>query len=190
MATVNMRNLLAADKDRKHLRDLYFYAKGSDSWDMAIPQGLSYRQHYESIRTKLLQIDAALMQANGYSGLVGIVADTKTATILKSLPDPYFTPAPGYVRIPQPHYVGRLFGMWDLYEDPQATDYTSLCFARGRDISQAAYLSGDAIPAMAFKHAMMGDLKYNNTLWELAYRDLQPFDGRDYITTLIITNEG
>jgi hypothetical protein len=190
MATVNMRNLLAADKDRKHLRDMYFYAKGSYSWDMSLPTGVPMRDHYPTIRAKLLEVDAALMAANGYSGLTGIVADTKSSVIFKSLGLDDFVPAPGYVRLAQPHYVGRLFGMWDLYEDPQGTDYTTLCFGKGREISQAAYLAGDAIPAMAFKHALMGDLKYNNTLWELAYRDLQPFDGRDYLTTLTITNEG
>lgn len=185
MATVGMRNLLAADKDRRHLRDLYFYAKGAHTWNYTIPAtGISPQDYYETLRTALLFIDATLMQQTGVSGLVGIVADSKAATILKSTR--YFEPVPGYVRIPQPHYVGRLFGLWDLYEDPQGASYNCLCFAKGREITQAGYVAGDAIPAMTFKHALQGDLKYNNTLWELAYRDLQPFDGREYLTTLTL----
>ncbi len=183
MAMLAMRNLLAADKDRKHLRDLLFYAKGSTSWTYTVPAtGIAPQDYYETLLTKLLQIDTLLMTQTGTSGLVGIVADAKSSSIIRSMRS--FVAATGYQSIPQPHYVGRLFGMWDIYEDPQGTDYTCLCYAKGRDIGQSAYLAGDAIPAMQFKHAMQSDLKYNNTLYELAYRDLQPFDGREYLTTL------
>ena len=79
--------------------------------------------------------------------------------------------------------------MWDVYEDPQrATDYSCLCYAKGKGLGEAGYIAGDAIPAMAFKHAMQSDLKYENTLWELAYRDLNPFNGRDFFMELAITN--
>lgn len=185
MAMLAMRNLLAADKDRKHLRDLYFYAKNSDSWTYTFNSqlsGISMQDHYETLLPKLLSIDSTLQQNTGTSGLVGIVIDSKSAAIIKSMRS--FVAAPGYQPIPQPHYAGRLFGMWDIYVNPQGEDYTCLCYAKGRDIGQAAYLAGDAIPAMQFKHAMQSDLKYNNTLYELAYRDLQPFDGRNYLTTL------
>jgi hypothetical protein len=186
MAMLAMRNLLAADKDRKHLRDLYFYAKGNHTWTMSFDSqtsGISMQDHYETLLPKLLQIDTSIQLATGTTGLVGIVADSKSAAILRSMKS--FAPAPGYQPIPQPHYAGRLFGMWDVYVNPQAsTDYSCLCYGKGRDIGQAAYLAGDAIPAMQFKHAMQSDLQYNNTLWELAYRDLQPFDGREYLTTL------
>lgn len=186
MAMLAMRNLLAADKDRKHLRDLYFYAKGDNSWTMTVPNtGISPQEYYETLLTKLLQIDTSIMTATGTTGLVGIVADSKSAAIIRSMRS--FQAAPGYQPIPQPHYAGRLFGMWDVYINPQGADYTCLCYGKGRDIGQAGYVAGDAIPAMQFKHAMQSDLQYNNTLWELAYRDLQPFDGREYLTTLTFT---
>lgn len=183
MAMLAMRNLLAADKDRKHLRDLYYFAKGEYSWSMTIPPtGISPQDYYETLLTKLLQIDTEMLNANGYSGLVGMVVDSKAASIIRSMRS--FQATPGYQSIPQPHYAGRLFGMWDIYVDPQGDDFTCLCYAKGRDLGQAAYVAGDAIPAMQFKHAMQPDLQYNNTLWELAYRDLQPFDGREYLTVL------
>lgn len=190
MAMLAMRNLLSADKDRKHLADMYFFMKGQKSWNMHVPDSLYFQEHYETVRQTLLEVDAMLMAQTGTSGLVGIVADSKSAVMFKSMKEPNFVPAPGYVRIPQPHYVGRLFGMWDLYEDPQrSTDYSSLCYAKGKNIGEAGYVAGDAIPAMAFKHAMQSDLKYENTLWELAYRDLNPFDGREYFMELVITDE-
>jgi len=190
MAMLAMRNLLSADKDRKHLKDMYFYMKGQKSWNMRVPDGgLTVNDHYETVKQTFLEIDSALMSQTGKSGLVGVVADAKSSVVFRYMKEPFFTPAPGYRRIPQPHYVGRLFGMWDLYEDPQRdTDYSCLCFAKGKDIGEAGYVAGDAIPAMAFKHAMQSDLKYENTLWELAYRDLQPFDGREYFMELAITD--
>lgn len=185
MAMLAMRNLLAADKDRKHLRDMYFYAKGSFSWTRTVPAtGIAPQDYYETLLETLLIIDAELLLRTGTSGLVGMVVDTKSASIIRSMRG--FSPAPGYKAIPQPHYAGRLFGMWDIYEDPQGTDYTCLCYAKGADFGRSAYVAGDAIPAMQFKHAMQSDLKYNNTLWELAYRDLQPFDGREYLTILTL----
>jgi hypothetical protein len=189
MAMLAMRNLLSADKDRKHLADMYFYMKGQKSWNMHVPDSTYFQEHYETVKQTLLEIDAVLMAQTGTSGLVGIVADSKSAVLFKSMKEPNFVPAPGYARIPQPHYVGKLFGMWDLYEDPQrSTDYSSLCYAKGKSIGEAGYIAGDAIPAMAFKHAMQSDLKYENTLWELAYRDLNPFDGREYFMELAITD--
>ncbi len=189
MAMLAMRNLLSADKDRKHLADMYFYMKGQKSWNMHVPASTYFQEHYETVKQTLLEIDATLMSQTGTSGLIGLVADSKTAVLFKSMKEPNFVAAPGYVRIPQPHYVGRLFGMWDLYEDPQrSTDYSTLCYAKGKNIGEAGYIAGDAIPAMAFKHAMQSDLKYENTLWELAYRDLNPFDGREYFMELAITD--
>ena len=40
------------------------------------------------------------------------------------------------------------------------------------------------MPALTFRHAILGDLITSSTMWDLAYRDLQPFDGRDYLMKL------
>jgi hypothetical protein len=188
MAMTAMRNLLAADRDRKILRDMYFYAKGERAWSMDIPAPMYFQEHYETVRRTLLEIDSVLLDRTGKSGLVGIVADAKSAVVFKAMKSPFFKAAPGYRRIPQPHYVGKLFGMWDLYEDPQAEDYTNLCFAKGRGVGEAAYVAGDAIAPLPFNHTIQSDLIYRNTLWALAYRDLQPFDGREYLMNLKITS--
>ena len=187
MSMTALRDILAADKDRKRLRDMYFFMKDERSWDMTIPTGLPLQDHYETIRQVLLTIDSVLMQRTGISGLKGLVADAKSCVVFRSLKAPFFTPAIGYNRVPQPHYVGKLFGMWDLYEDPYGTDYTSLAFARGARHGEAGYVAGDAVPALSFKHSMQRDLQYKNTLWELAYRDLSPFDGRDWFIKFSIT---
>ena len=75
--------------------------------------------------------------------------------------------------------------MWDLYCNPQATDPNScLCYGKGPDHGQTAYVAGDAVPALTFKHSIMGDLVSRATMWDLAYRDMQPFDGEKYLCKL------
>jgi hypothetical protein len=179
---------LAADKDRKRLNDMYFFMKDERSWSYAVPDGQYFQEHYETLRQTLLTIDSVLMNRTGTSGLVGLVADSYSSVIFRSLKAPFFTPAPGYVRKPQPHYVGRLFGMWDLYEDPQGDSYTSLCYGKGPNHGESGYVAGDAVPALSFKHTIQTDLNYKSTLWELAYRDLNPFDGREYFMKLEMTD--
>lgn len=180
-----LRNLLAADKDRKHLRDMRFHARDNVDWVYVGTGEISLREHYESVNAALLEVDTKLMKANGVSGLVGIVAGTQACNVFRYLPSQYFTPVPGYRSIAQPHYVGKVFGQWDLYCDPQADNgWECLCFAKGPDHGQTAYVAGDAVPAMTFHHPVLGDLVKNGTMWDLAYRDMQPFDGEKYLCRL------
>lgn len=187
MAMQAMRNLLSADKDRKILRDLYFFAKSETTWNMTVPVGTYYHDHYETVKEVLLNIDTVLIAQTGFSGLVGLVGDPKAVAMFRSMKAPFFVPAPGYRKIAQPHYVGTLFGMWDLFEDPGQEELTCLCYAKGMNHGEAGYVAGDAIPALSFKHPTMTDLVYRSTLWELGYRDLNPFYGRKCFTTLKIT---
>ena len=193
-----LRNLLAADKDRKHLNDMRFHAKNVVEWDRVGWEfkgnvyGITLRDHYESINHALLEVDTKLMKENGVSGLVGIVAGINAINIFRYLPAPWFTPAPGYRAVAQPHYVGRVMGQWDLYCNPQQEDgWECLCFARGPNHGETAYVAGDAVPALSFRHPTLGDLTQRATMWDLAYRDMQPFDGEKYLCLLkIVENPG
>lgn len=187
MAMAAMRNLLSADKDRKVLKDLYFFASGSTSWAYGVPTGITQREHYESLKQTLLDADSTLINRTGITGLVGIVADPKAAAIFRYMSSPDFVAAPGYKKMAQPHYVGRVFGMWDLYEDPSATANTALLYGKGPNHGDSGYVVGDAIPALSFRHPTLTDLVYRSTLWELGYRDLNPFDGRDYFMSMTFT---
>jgi len=184
LAMSGMRNLLAADKDRKILRDMYFFARDVVEWNRTPNENLTLREHYESLNSALLELDSALMKRNGISGLVGLVGDNFAVNVFRYLPAPFFQAAPGYRSVPQPHYVGRVFGQFDLYCDPNHEEYPCLAFARGSEHGQTGYVCGDAVPALTFRHAVLGDLITSSTMWDLAYRDLQPFDGRDYLMKL------
>ena len=188
MAMTDLRNIMSADKDRKILNDMRYFAKDSKSWDMSIPEALYFQEHYETLRKKLIEIDAAIMDRTGTTGLSGVVFDSDSAAVVKAMKTPHFVPVSGYRRTPQPHYIGRLFNMWDAYEDPQGDSYTNLCFGKGNTVGEAGYVVGDCIPALPFKHPVLGDLKYSSTLWSLGYRDLHPFDGREYFMELLFTS--
>ena len=183
-----MRNVLSADKDRKRLNLMYYAAKGTTTFNAKLPTGLSQRDHYETVRETLLIISTELLSATLKSGLVGIIAGNDAARLFRSLPASAFTPAPGYREIPQPHYVGKLFGVWDLYCDPQAEDPTkALCYAKGRNYGDAGIVAADVLTAIPFTHDTRGtNLQQRDTLWDLAYRDIHPDNGRAYFTWLKI----
>ncbi|MFA0012110.1 hypothetical protein AB4391_01990 [Vibrio lentus] len=184
MQLATARNLMAADKDRKRLNDIYFYAKGEKTFDLTIPSGLSYRQHYEMIQTVLLAISTELMNRTKRSGLVGLVAGREASRVLKSLGAPHLVYAPNYRQLPQPHYVGTVFG-YKFKEDPHMPDpWKILCYAKGREHGDAGYVAGDAISAINYAHSIGRNLKHENTLYELAYRDLHPHNGRDWFMWL------
>lgn len=181
------RNLLAADKDRKRLNDMYFYAKGEKSFSVKVPAGLAFRQHYEAVQVVLLAISTELMSRTKRSGLEGLVAGTEASRILKSVGQPHMVYAPNYRQLPQPHYVGTVFG-YKLKEDPQMSNpWNVLCYAKGREHGDAGYVAGDAISAVTYQHSVGRKLKHENTLYELAYRDLHPHNGRDWFMWLKFT---
>lgn len=184
MTVTAMRNILSADKDRKRLNDMWFYAKGTKSWSLAIPSGLSYHEHYEQLREVLMGISTELMMATKISGLRGVVAGRSACNIFKSLRSPHFEAAPGYREVPQPHYVGRLFGMYDLYCDPMADEWETLCYAKGDNHGDSGYVAADAITAVPFKHPVGTDLRHRDTLYELAYRTMHPYNGRAWFRKL------
>lgn len=188
MTVTAMRNILSADKDRKRLNDMWFFAKGSTTWSMQVPQGITNHDHYETIREVLLAVSTDMLMETKISGLRGVVAGRSACNIFKSLKSPHFTPAPGYRESPQPHYVGRLFGIWDLYCDPQADEFECLCYGKGDNHGDAGYVAADAITAVPFKHPVGTDLRHRDTLYELAYRTIHPYNGRAWFRKLKFTN--
>lgn len=179
-----LRNVLAADKDRKHLNAMLFAAKDNVEWDKKVPTALTKDEHYATVKAALMDVDAKLAKGNGVSGLVGIVAGTEAANVFRYLHTDFIQVAPDYHFTAQPHYVGRLWHQWDLYCNPNMDANTCLCFAKGPDHGQTAFVAGDAVPALTFRHPVMGDLNQRATMWDLAYRDMQPFDGEKYLCKL------
>ena len=179
------RNFLAGEKDRRRLNDMYHFARDNFTWQYSIPAGVKFSDHYEAIRETLLNISQHIMKNTRKSGLVGLVAGPRASALLQSIGAPHFVQASGYRHIPQPHYVGKIFG-YDLKEDPSKSDWEILCYGKGREHGDSGYLAADAISAINYPHPITGSLRHSNTLYELAYRDLHPYNGRAYFTTLTL----
>ena len=184
-----MRNVLAADKDRKHLHDMYRFCPKEDvTWVHTKAEGISLTEHYETVKMAVFDVDNKLMKTNGIAGLTGIVAGTQACNVFRCLPNTYLEVTPGYRFTAQPHFVGRLFNYVDLYCDPYAPDpWSCLCYAKGPDHGQTAYVAGDAIPTLAFNDSITRGHEKRTIIGELAYRDIQPFDGSRYLHRLTFT---
>ncbi len=170
MSTESLRDALAADKDRKHLHDMYRHVTQTVECERTRPEGISPREQYKIVRQALRVVDAMLKQGTGVAGLSGLVAGIRVINLLRYLFAPYFDPAPDYRYAAQPHYVGRLWKSIELYCDPRAEDeWSCLCYARGEEYGQTAYIAGDAVPVQYFKPSDQNNLK-RKCLYELAYR--------------------
>ena len=187
LAMTGLRDFVSGERDRKILNDMIFYALGSTSWVRTVPTAQYFQEHYETLRQTLLVIDAALLARTGVAGLSGVVFDKDSASLIKSMKDPNYVPPPNYKRSAQPHYIGRIFGMWDAYENPQATSWTNLCFANGKTVGESGYVVGDCVPTVPIVHPTLRDLNKAKTLWGLGYREIHPFDGRNYFMKLQFT---
>lgn len=199
MQMTQMRNYLAYEKDIKNLRKMIFAATTRDTFDLTIPDGLTFRDHWELLNKKLAVLSSQLMNATLVSGLVGIYAGTQATAVFKALGAPHFVPVPGYRQVPRVHYVGTLFGLYKVFEvpveieaikgDPETKlgEWDCLCYARGESHTDAGLINGDAVSATMYSHNTTKDLRDRNTLWELAYCDIHPDNGGAFFSILSLT---
>lgn len=190
MQMSQMRNFLANEKAVKHLQDMNFACRRSTSFNLYVPVGEDWKLHREKLHEEFQKISQTILAATRTTGLRGMFAGIQASTILKSLGAPFFTPAPNYQQTNRVHYAGLLFGVWKVYEAPVVIDeWDILCYGRGASHSEAGYVAGDAVPATMYNHPIGVNLRSRNTLWELSYGEIHPFDGADYFMRLTLKNE-
>ena len=175
---------IVADKDHKHLYDMYHFCPEEGVICKSKSKHTLLTESYEIIKA-LSEVDNKLMVATGVAGLSGIIAGPQACNLFRYLPSNNLENAPDYRFTSQPHFVGKLFGSIDLYCDPHAPDACScLCYAKGEGYGQAAYITGSAIPSLALNHSITEGLEKRTIMGELAYHDMQPFDGTQYLCKL------
>ena len=190
MQTSHMRNTLAAEKSVRHLNDMNFSCKREETFNLYVEAGEDWKLHRERLNEVLLNISTKILQQTKTTGLRGIFAGTQAANILKTLGAPYFVTPSNYRQKNSIHYAGRLFGMWKVYEAPVVIGTMEmLCYGRGDSHSEAGYVAGDAIAATMYTHSIGKNLVASNTLYELAYGEIHPYDGEDYFYRLKLINE-
>lgn len=198
MQMSQMRNLLAYDKDIKNLRKMTFAAAHRDTFDLTIPDGLAFREHWEMLGRTLSEISSRFLIDTKVSGLVGLYCGTKASAVIKSLGQPNFVPVANYRQVPRVHYIGTLFGLYKVFEVPVEIEavkgdpstklgmWDCLCYARGESHTDAGIVNGDAVSATMYNHTTSKELKDRNTLWELAYCDIHPDNGASFFSILTL----
>ncbi|HIF9347101.1 TPA: hypothetical protein ACX6RX_003212 [Photobacterium damselae] len=192
MQMSHLRNYLADEKAKKHLRDMIFATVARSSFNIWVPVGEDWKLHRELIREKLLLISQQILRATRKSGMRGLFAGIQASTVFKSLGAPFFIPAANYQQVNRIHFTGTLFGMFRVYEVPTAIDelgeWDCLCYGRGASHSEAGYVAADAIPATMYDHPIGLNLRSRETLWELAYGEIHPFNGEAYFHMFTLEN--
>lgn len=196
MQMSQMRNYLAYEKDIKNLRKMIFAASVRETFDLTIPDGLSFRDHWEMLGRTLSSVSSRLMATTKVSGLVGMYCGVEAVATIKSLGAPHFVPVEGYRQVPRVHFVGVLFGMYRIFEVPVEIEavkgdpstklgrWDCLCYARGESHTDAGLVLGDAVPATMYGHNTSKELRDRNTLWELSYCDIHPDNGAAFFSIL------
>lgn len=196
MQMSQMRNVLAYEKDVKNLRKMIFSAARRDTFDLTIPDGLAFREHWEMLGRSLSVISSRFLADTKVSGLVGMYCGVEAMAVIKALGSQFFTPVAGYRQVPRVHYCGILFGMYKVFEVPVEIEavkgdpetklgkWDCLCYARGESHTDAGIVNGDAVPATMYSHTTSKELKDRNTLWELAYCDIHPDNGAAFFSIL------
>lgn len=181
MQMSHMRNTLASEKATGHLVDMNFACRKEETFNIYVEAGEDWKLHRERLNELLLKVSTEILKSTKVTGLTGIFAGTYACNILKSLGAPHFIAPANYRQKNAIHYAGRLFGMWKVFECPNVIgDNELLCYGRGASHSEAGYVAGDAISATMYTHDIGKALKASNTLYELTYGEVHPFDGEDY----------
>lgn len=181
------RNALAAEKDRKRLRTMWKFARNYDEFPRLAPAGISDNDYRNTAVGEFLRkISMALLTANKKSGGIGFFGGISMINYMMTLRD--FVVRPNYVAIPQPHYVGR-FGEFAVYCDPAADPWEGLMIGKGQNYGDSGFVAADAISAIQYQHPINAPqfgagkgMNHSDTLYELAYRDIHPYRGRDYFS--------
>jgi hypothetical protein len=190
MQMSHMRNTLAAEKSQRHLVDMKFVTYKEETFNIYTPDGEDWRMKRERLHEVLLGISQKILASTKVTGMTGMFVGSYAATILKSLGAPHFIPPANYRESNNIHYAGRLFGVWKVYQAPIVLDAGEIiCYGRGASHSEAGYVAGDAIAATMYTHPIGSNLKARNTLYELAYGEVHPYQGEEYFYRLNIIDE-
>lgn len=190
MQMSHMRNILAAEKSIRHLIDFKFITYKEETFNIYVEPGEDWRLHRERLHETFLNISQKILTATDTTGMTGMYAGGYAANILKSLGAPYFIPPANYRETNSVHFIGKLFGVWKVFQTPVVLDANEIiCYGRGASHSEAGYVAGDAIAATMYTHPIGANLRSRNTLYELAYGEVHPFAGEEYFYRLYIIEQ-
>ncbi len=180
-------NIMAAEKDRRNIYLMRKFARDQWTWGLKPPvSGAdSTVEHMRTLRSFLAKVSSEQIKNNKKAGGKSLYVGRAIKNFLEILPAGEFTMVANYVEIAQPHVVGRLFGRYTVKFAPQMGEMEMMMVAKGTDHGDSGLIVGDAIPAIAMKHVVAyKNLRNENTLYELAVRDMHPYKGRDFVSLI------
>jgi hypothetical protein len=194
-----MRDWMAHEVDMLRIGRMAWHCRNETFFDLAQPSTQSFNDWMYLLKAKIAQVSGSILEKTLAVGMTGAFVGQELATQLKSLRADMFEPAPNYRQTPYIHYIGKLFGIYKLYEVPnkiceafsrydlQFGNSDMLCYGRGDSISQAGFISGTAVPPIPFNHPTTPALNNRSTLWSLGIDDIHPRNGADYFMWLRVT---
>lgn len=190
MQQSHLRNIVASEKAQGHLRDMNYACLRETEFNVYVTPGEDWRVHRQRLQEVLLNVSEAILESTKVVGMTGLYAGRSASTILKTLGAPDFVAVANYRQTNDIHYAGRLFGVWKVFEAPIVIgDWEMLCYGRGPNHNEAGYVVGDAIPATLYTHPILANLRARDTLYELTYGEIHPYDGENYFYRVRLLDE-
>ena len=187
----SMRNTVVDEKAKNQMRDIYWAATASFSFDATVNAGDDWRVVYEQLNAELSKVSTHLVTETEVAGLSGLYAGKDWANFIKSLPRVMFEPARNYKQVPAIHYCGLLFGKYKVFEVPQADIVPvdeMVGYAKSDTVGKCGYLTGDVIPPTLYSHEVTKGLRKTDTLWALGYDEVHPRSGSKFYVNLKLNN--
>ncbi|HHY0551953.1 TPA: hypothetical protein ACVU5P_004272 [Vibrio parahaemolyticus] len=186
----HLRNVIAAEKAQGHLRDMDYACTRETTFNIYVEPGEEWRGHRQRLQETLLNVSEEILKSTKVTGMTGLYAGRSASTIIKTLGAPDFIAPANYKQTNDIHYAGRLFGVWKVFEAPIVIgDFEMLCYGRGTSYNEAGYVAGDAIPATLYTHPILANLRARDTLYELTYGEIHPYDGELYFYRVKLIDE-
>ncbi|MDC9590752.1 capsid protein [Xenorhabdus sp. XENO-10] len=195
-----VRNWLSHEIDMMRLRKIVFHTIYGSEFDIALPTTQQWGSYVALLKSAITNESTKMTNRTKKTGIRGGFAGGGAANFIKSMPETYFKPADGYVQSPRIQFIGTLFGVYRIFEVPDAVceqlssegcefaPNDIFFYGRGDNIGDAGLVAGDAIPAIPFIHPTTTSLINRTTLWGSSVNEIHPRNGEKYFTKLTLTN--
>ncbi|PHM39215.1 capsid protein [Xenorhabdus mauleonii] len=196
----SVRSWLSHEIDMMRLRKIVFHTIHGSEFDIALPTTQQWDSYVALLKSAITNESTKMTNRTKKTGIRGGFAGGAAANFIKSMPETYFKPSEGYVQSPRIQFIGTLFGVYRIFEVPEAVCHQLsqegcqfspndiFFYGRGDNIGDAGLIAGDAVPAIPFVHPTTTSLINRTTLWGSAVNEVHPRNGEKYFTKLTLTN--
>lgn len=156
-----MAEYIRYEIDQEIVDDLFQFAgAGNVVWDKAIPFGVSWKDHKESIKDAFIAANQLVYKATLRAQTNWIVAGVDVCTIIESHPE--FKAAPGALDTQNTTGIvklGTLAGRWTIYKSPFLPDAKWVQGYKGNSFLDAGYVYSPYIPIYTTPTVVLDDFQ-------------------------------